>query len=72
MQNYTAIALLTLLGITSIATPGRAVVSSVELLEVANNQYMLSAKTRQRRDRSPQRGDGRRDFMDSNIYSDPL
>jgi hypothetical protein len=72
MRTYTAIALLTFLGFTSIATPGQAVGSSVELLEVATNQYMLSAKTQQTRDRSPRRGYGRRDLVDSNIYTHPL
>lgn len=66
MQYYTAIALLSLLGITLSAIPTKASESPVQQLDVAAAQYMLSAQTQQRGDRAPERGSRRRDFMDSN------
>ncbi|NJL70063.1 MAG: hypothetical protein HC849_17530 [Oscillatoriales cyanobacterium RU_3_3] len=72
MQNYTAIALLSLLGITLSASASKAFESPVQQLDAATAQYMLSAQTQQRGDRTPERGSGRRDFIDSNAYTHPL
>jgi hypothetical protein len=72
MQTYTAIALLSLLGLTLSASAAKASQSPTELVETATAQYMLSAQTQQRGERIPNRGSGRRDFMESQIYTDSL
>ncbi|MEG4390872.1 heterocyst-inhibiting protein PatX [Microcoleus sp. BROC3] len=72
MQTYTAIALLSLLGITLSASAARAFESSLPMLETATAQYMLSAQTQQRGNRSPERGSGRRNFTEPNVYTHPL
>jgi hypothetical protein len=72
MQTYTAIALLSLLGLTLSASAARASQSPAELVETATAQYMLSAQTQQRGERLPERGSGRRDFMESHVYTHPL
>ena len=72
MQTYTAIALLSLLGITLSASASKASESPVQQLDAVSAQYMLSAQTQQRSERTPHRGSGRRDFMDSNASTHPL
>jgi len=72
MQTYTAIALLSLLGITLSATAARAFESPLPMLETATAQYMLSAQTQQKAERVPHRGSGRRDFSEPNVYTHPL
>ncbi len=72
MQNYTVIALLSLLGMTLSASAAQAFESPVPTLETATAQYMLSAQTQQKGDRSPERGSGRRSFTQSNVYTDSL
>jgi hypothetical protein len=72
MQTYTAIALLSLLGLTLSASAARASQSPAEQLETATAQYMLSAQTQQRGERIPERGSGRRDFMESDLYTHSL
>jgi hypothetical protein len=71
MQTYTVIALLSLLGLTLSASAAQASQSPVEL-DTATAQYMLSAQTQQRGERGPERGSGRRDFMESDLYSHSL
>lgn len=58
MQNYT---FFPLLGILS-AKLDRVFSSLVELLEIATANYIFSAQTQQKGDRSPERGSGRREF----------
>jgi hypothetical protein len=72
MQIYTAIALLSLLGITLSANAARAFETPLLKLETATAQYMLSAQTKQKPDRSPERGSGRRNFTQPNVYTHPL
>ncbi|MBD1829104.1 hypothetical protein NDI47_05835 [Microcoleus vaginatus GB1-A2] len=72
MQTYTAIALLSLLGITLSASAAQALESLVGLLEVATAPYILSAQTEQKGDRSPERGSGRREFIEPNLYTHQL
>ena len=72
MQIYTAIALLSLLGITLSANAARAVETPLPKLETATAQYMLSAQTQQKRERGPERGSGRREFTQPNVYTHPL
>ena len=72
MQTYTAIALLSLLGITLSANAARAVETPLPKLETATAQYMLSAQTQQKRERGPERGSGRREFTQPNVYTHPL
>ena len=72
MQTYTAIALLSLLGITLSASAAQAFESPAPILETATAQYMLSAQTQQKGDRAPERGSGRRGFTQSNVYTDSL
>jgi hypothetical protein len=72
MQIYTAIALLSLLGITLSANAARASETPLLKLETATAQYMLSAQTKQKPDRGPERGSGRRNFTQPNVYTHPL
>ena len=73
MKNYTAIALLSLLGLSLSATAALSLESPVEQLETATAQYMLSAQTEQSKDRGPQRRrKSRRDFMESRTDIQPL
>jgi hypothetical protein len=72
MQIYTAIALLSLLGITLSANAARAFETPLPKLETATAQYMLSAQTKQKPDRGPERGSGRRNFTQPNVYTHPL
>jgi hypothetical protein len=72
MQTYTAIALLSLLGITLSANAARAFETPLPKLETATAEYMLSAQTQQKRSRAPRRGSGRRDFTQPNVDILPL
>ena len=75
MKNYTAIALLSLLGLSLSATAALSLESPVEQLETATAQYMLSAQTQQRGERPPNRpprGQQRRNFMESRTDIQPL
>ena len=72
MQTYTTIALLSLLGLTLSATAAQAFESPVPMLETATAQYMWSAQTQQKGERASERGSGRRDFTQSNVYTDSL
>jgi hypothetical protein len=72
MQIYTAIALLSLLGITLSATAARAVKTLLLKLETATAEYMLSAQTQQKRDLTAERGSGRREFTQPNVDILPL
>jgi hypothetical protein len=72
MQIYTAIALLSLLGITLSANAARAFETPLLKLETATAQYMLSAQTKQKPDRGPERGSGRRNFTQPNLDTHPL
>ena len=72
MQTYTAIALLSLLGITLSANAAQAFETSLPGLETATAEYMLSAQTQQKRERGPERGSGRRNFTQPNVDTHPL
>jgi hypothetical protein len=72
MQIYTAIALLSLLGITLSANAALAFETPLLKLETATAQYMLSAQTKQKPDRGPERGSGRRNFTQPNVDTHPL
>lgn len=69
MQTYTPIASLSLLGVTLSATVVRVLESLVGLLLIATYPYILSAHTEQKGDRSPERGSGRREFIEPNLYT---
>jgi hypothetical protein len=76
MQTYTAIALLSLLGITLSANAAQAFETPLPSLETATAEYMLSAQTQHRgeppnKKRTQQRTQ-RRDFTQSNVYTNPL
>jgi hypothetical protein len=72
MQTYTAIALLSLLGITLSANAARAIETPLPKLETATAEYMLSAQTQQSRPRDPERNHKRRNFTQPNVYTHPL
>ncbi|MBD1814141.1 heterocyst-inhibiting protein PatX [Microcoleus vaginatus] len=72
MKTYTAIALLSLLGITLSASAAQAFESSLPMLETATAQYMLSAQTQHKGNRRPQSGSGRRNFTEPTVYTHPL
>jgi hypothetical protein len=68
MEIYTAIALLSLLGITLSASAQSAFESLVELLANATADYIILAPTQQGKgDRSPERGSGRRQFIQPHL-----
>ena len=71
MQIYTAIALLSLLGITLSANAARAIETPLPKLETATAQYMLSAQTQQSPPRRPGRGE-RKEFTQPNVDILPL
>ncbi len=72
MQTYTAIALLSLLGITLSANAARAFETPLPKIETATAEYMLSVQTQQAPRRPPQRGGGRRNFTQPNVDIHPL
>ena len=72
MQTYTAIALLSLLGITLSANAARAFETPLPKIETATAEYMLSAQTQQKRDLTAERGSGRRNLTQPNVYTHPL
>jgi hypothetical protein len=72
MQIYTAIALLSLLGITLSANAALAFETPLPSFETGTAEYMLSAQTKQKPDRGPERGSGRRNFTQPNVYTHPL
>ncbi|MEG4327515.1 hypothetical protein QUB37_00505 [Microcoleus sp. AT3-A2] len=72
MKTYTAIALLSLLGITLSATAAQAFESSLPIVETATAQYMLSAQTEHRPNRRPRRDTERRNFTEPTVYTHPL
>ncbi len=73
MQIYTAIALLSLLGITLSANAAQAFETPLPKSDTATAEQMLSTQTQQwRRERPPERGRGRRNFTQPNVYTHPL
>ena len=73
MQTYTAIALLSLLGITLSAYAARAIETPLPKLETATGQYMLSVQTQQNPERARRKKrTERRDFTQPNVYTHPL
>ena len=72
MQIYTAIAVLSLLGITLSANTARAIETPLPKLETATAQYMLSAQTKHKPNRPPMRGGQRKDFTQPNVDILPL
>ena len=72
MPTYTAIAVLSLLGITLSANAARASETPLPSLGTASAEYMLSAQTQQKGERGPERGSGRRNFTQPNVYTHPL
>ncbi|MEG4338193.1 hypothetical protein [Microcoleus sp. D3_18_C2] len=72
MKTYTAIALLSLLGITLSASAAQAFESPLPMLETGTAQYMLSAQTQQRGERGPDRNRRRRNFTEPTVYTHPL
>ena len=70
MHTYTAIALLSLLGITLSASAQRAFESLIQLLEIATAHSIILPLTQsQKGDRSPERGSGRREFAQHDLYT---
>lgn len=72
MKTYTAIALLSLLGMTLSATASAAVEPPAQGFETATAQYMLSAQTQQSPERAPKRSSSRKNFIESNVSTHPL
>jgi len=75
MRTYTAIALLSLLGITLSANAAPAIETPLPKLETATAQYMLSVQIQQRGPRppkNPKKRSQRRDFTQPNVYTHPL
>ena len=61
MKTYTAIAVLSLLGITLSANAAQAFETQLPKSDTATAEEILSTQTQQwRRERAPNRGDGRR------------
>jgi hypothetical protein len=74
MQTYTAIAVLSLLGITLSANAAQAFETQLPKSDTATAEEMLSTQTQQwrRRERAPERGSGRRSFTQPNVDTDQL
>ena len=77
MQIYTANALLSLLGITLSANAAQAFETQLPKSDTATAEEMLSTQTQQWRrqpppPRPPNRGDGRRWFIQPNVDTDQL
>ena len=72
MQTYTAIALLSLLGITLSANAARAFETPLPSLETATAEYMLSAQTEHKGEPRGRKRTPRRDFTQPNVYTHPL
>ncbi|MEG4850238.1 hypothetical protein QUB10_04915 [Microcoleus sp. B5-D4] len=72
MKTYTAIALLSLLGITLSASAAQAFESPLPILETGTAQYMLSAQTQQKGERPIKRRGNRRNFTEPTVYTHPL
>ena len=72
MPTYTAIAVLSLLGITLSANAAKAFETPLPSLETPTAQHMLSAQTQQKSSRAPARGSGRRNFTQPNVDILPL
>jgi len=73
MQTYTAIAVLSLLGITLSANAAQAFETPLPKSETATAEQMLSTQTQQwRRSRPPNRGGGRRYITQPNVDTDQL
>ncbi|MEG5062066.1 hypothetical protein QUB33_00260 [Microcoleus sp. B3-A4] len=72
MKTYTAIALLSLLGITLSASAAQALESPLPIVETATAQYMLSVQTQQRGNRPAKRDRIRRNFTEPTVYTHPL
>ncbi len=73
MQTYTAIAVLSLLGITLSANAAQAFETPLPKSETASAEQMLPTQTQQwRRERAPNRGGGRRNFTQPNVDTHPL
>jgi hypothetical protein len=73
MPTYTAIAVLSLLGITLSANAAQAFETQLPKSDNATAEEMLSTQTQQwRRRRPPNRGDGRRYVTQPNVDTDQL
>ncbi len=71
MKTYTAILLSTLLGFGFTATQAKALeYQSGEQLLSTSAQHMLSAQTQQKGERAPERGSGRKDFVEPNVFNE--
>ncbi len=65
MQTYTSLVLSVCLSV-GVSTSALAVNPSThQLFDIINNQQLLSARTRLNGPYQPERGSGRRDFMDT-------
>jgi len=73
MQTYTAIAVLSLLGITLSANAAQAFETPLPKSETASAEQMLSTQTQKRRgERPPSKGGGRRHFTQPNVDTNQL
>jgi len=74
MQTYTAIALLSLLGITLSANAAQAFETQLPKIETATAEYMLSVQVESAPDRPPTRkkSKGRRNFTQPYVDIHPL
>ena len=71
MPTYTAIAVLSLLGITLSANAAPAFETPLPSLETATAEYMLSAQTSHKGERDRKRTE-RKHFTQPNVYTDQL
>ncbi|HLO48770.1 MAG TPA: hypothetical protein VK211_10185 [Kamptonema sp.] len=71
MKTYTAVILFTLFGVAFAANAQAIEYQSVENFQSSAAQQMLSAQTQQKGERAPERGSGRKDFVEPNVYSYP-
>ncbi|OCR01619.1 hypothetical protein BCD67_19225 [Oscillatoriales cyanobacterium USR001] len=71
MKTTATIIFFTLFGIGFAANAQAIEYNSIADFQSSAAQQMLSAQTQQKGERAPERGSGRKDFVDPNVYSYP-
>jgi hypothetical protein len=69
MKTQATIIFFTLIGISFAANAQAIEYKSIADFQTSAAQQMLSAQTQQKGERAPERGSGRKDFVDSSTYS---
>lgn len=71
MKTQATMIFFTLIGISFAANAQAIEYNPIAQFQTSAAQQMLSAQTQQKGERAPERGSGRKDFVNPNIYSYP-